>query len=282
MRLFAATFTALSCAAGAQADPAGSAPPRVAPAEVRETTPALADFTDRVLFGEVWQNKDLTPRDRSLATVIALIAGGHMPQLRPHLNRALDNGVKPREITGLITHLAFYAGWPNAMSAVTVAKEVFAQRGIQPETLAAGPEDTRLEVLRNGAQPTTLGSSENFTGTVKVDSRFQRSAPARLGGGTVSFEAGARTAWHSHPLGQTLIVTVGCGWVQQEGGPVEEIRPGDVVMIPPNARHWHGATASTAMTHIAIAEALDGNVVDWMEQVSDEDYSRGVAQQDRC
>jgi quercetin dioxygenase-like cupin family protein len=107
---------------------------------------------------------------------------------------------------------------------------------------------------------------------VRIDSPFQGSHPARVGGAIVTFEPGARTAWHTHPLGQTLIVTSGLGWVQREGGPVEEIRPGDIVWFEPGEKHWHGATAATAMTHIAIAEALDGKVVDWMEQVTDEQY----------
>ena len=107
---------------------------------------------------------------------------------------------------------------------------------------------------------------------MRVESRFQAESPARAGGGVVTFEPGARTAWHAHPLGQTLIVNSGCGWVQQEGGPVQEIRPGDVVWFPPNVRHWHGASPTTAMTHIAIQEALDGKMVEWMEKVSDEQY----------
>jgi len=109
---------------------------------------------------------------------------------------------------------------------------------------------------------------------VTVDQRFQRPDPARVGGGIVTFQPGARTAWHTHPLGQTLIVTAGTGWVQREGGPVEEIRVGDVVWIPPNVRHWHGATATTSMSHVAIAEALDGKSVDWKEQVTEEQYRR--------
>jgi quercetin dioxygenase-like cupin family protein len=128
-----------------------------------------------------------------------------------------------------------------------------------------------MEIIRVGSQ-SSAGPSDWFTGTVRVDSRFQRNAPARIGGAIVTFEPGARTAWHTHPLGQTLIVTNGCGWVQRESGPVEQIRPGDVVWIEPGEKHWHGATATTAMTHIAIAEALDGKAVDWMEQVSDEQY----------
>jgi quercetin dioxygenase-like cupin family protein len=129
-----------------------------------------------------------------------------------------------------------------------------------------------MEIKRSGSQPSGKGPGEWFTGTVRIDAPFQRAEPARVGGATVTFEPGARTAWHTHPLGQTLIVTAGCGRVQREGGPVEEIRPGDVVWFPPGEKHWHGATSTTAMSHIAIAEALDGKAVDWMEKVSDEQY----------
>jgi len=129
-----------------------------------------------------------------------------------------------------------------------------------------------MEVKKNGTQPSAKGPEEYFTGSVRIDSPLQGSAPARAGGAIVTFEPGARTAWHWHPLGQTLIVTSGCGWVQSEGGPKVEIRPGDIVWCPPNERHWHGATPTTAMTHIAIAEALDGKAVEWMEKVSDEQY----------
>ncbi|PSJ59898.1 (R)-mandelonitrile lyase [Pseudaminobacter soli (ex Li et al. 2025)] len=129
-----------------------------------------------------------------------------------------------------------------------------------------------MQIKRIGSQPSGKGPAEYFTGTVRLDSPFSASAPARVGGAIVTFEPGARTAWHTHPLGQTLIVTSGCGWAQREGGPVEEIRPGDVVWFEPGEKHWHGATATTAMTHIAIAESLDGKIVDWMEKVSDEQY----------
>jgi quercetin dioxygenase-like cupin family protein len=112
------------------------------------------------------------------------------------------------------------------------------------------------------------------TGSVRIDSPFQGKAPARVGGGIVTFEPGARTAWHTHPLGHTLIVTFGCGWVQVEGGPKEEIRPGDIVWFAPGKKHWHGATATTARSHVAIAEALDGKSVEWMEQVSDAQYGK--------
>ena len=129
-----------------------------------------------------------------------------------------------------------------------------------------------MEIRKSGSQPSQKGSEDYFTGSVRIDSPFQGSAPARAGGAIVTFEPGARTAWHRHPLGQTLIVTSGCGWVQSEGGPKLELRPGDVVWCPPNEKHWHGATTTTAMTHVAIAEALDGKVVEWMEKVSDEQY----------
>lgn len=131
-----------------------------------------------------------------------------------------------------------------------------------------------MDIARNGSLPSNRGPAEYFTGAVRIDARFQREAPARIGGATVTFEPGARTAWHTHPLGQTLIVTAGCGWAQREGGPVEEIGPGDIIWFAPGEKHWHGATATSAMTHIAIAEALDGRAVDWLEQVSDEDYRR--------
>ena len=129
-----------------------------------------------------------------------------------------------------------------------------------------------MEIKRNGSQPSSKGPAEYFTGTVRIDPLFDAKDPARAGGASVTFEPGARTAWHSHPLGQTLIVTAGCGLVQRRGGPIEEIRPGDVVWIPPGEQHWHGATATTAMTHIAIVEQFDGKTADWMEKVNEEQY----------
>jgi quercetin dioxygenase-like cupin family protein len=133
-----------------------------------------------------------------------------------------------------------------------------------------------MQITRAGTQPSARGPAEWFTGPVRIDPLFPASAPARAAGNAVTFEPGARTAWHTHPLGQTLIVTFGRGWVQREGGPVEEIRPGDVVWFEPGERHWHGATATTAMQHIAVNEALDGKAVEWLEPVSDEEYGRGT------
>ena len=139
---------------------------------------------------------------------------------------------------------------------------------------ASAAEQQHMEITRIGSQPSAKGPADWFTGTVRIDSPFDRADPARVNGATVTFEPGARTAWHTHPLGQTLIVTSGFGWVQREGGPVEEIRPGDIVWFPPNVKHWHGATATTAMTHIAIQEKLNAKAVDWMEKVTDEQYRR--------
>ena len=127
-----------------------------------------------------------------------------------------------------------------------------------------------MDLKRNGSQPSSKGPTEYFTGTVRIDPLNQAAEPARVGCAYVTFEPGARTAWHTHPLGQTLVVTAGCGRVQHWGGPVDEIRPGDVVWIAPGENHWHGASLTTAMTHIAIAEKLDGKSVDWMEKVSDD------------
>ncbi|MGR4843087.1 cupin domain-containing protein [Rhizobium sp. LARHSG275] len=129
-----------------------------------------------------------------------------------------------------------------------------------------------MDIKRSGSQPSAKGPAEWFTGSVRVDPLFAATSPARAAGASVTFEPGARTAWHTHPLGQTLIVTSGCGRVQREGGPVEEIRAGDVVSFAPGERHWHGASPTTAMTHIAIQEQLDGKVVDWMEHVTDTQY----------
>lgn len=130
-----------------------------------------------------------------------------------------------------------------------------------------------MELKKNGTQASGKGPAEYFAGNVRIDPLFKAPNPGRVSGASVTFEPGARTAWHRHPLGQTLIVTSGLGWIQSEGQPKVEIKPGDVVSCPPNERHWHGATPTTAMTHIAIQEALDGKVVEWMEKVSDEQHN---------
>jgi quercetin dioxygenase-like cupin family protein len=131
-----------------------------------------------------------------------------------------------------------------------------------------------MDIHRSGSRPSAKGPADWFTGTVRIDPLFDVPEPGRVAGALVTFEPGARTAWHTHPLGQTLIVTAGCGWAQRWGGPVEEIRPGDVVWFPPGEKHWHGATPTTAMTHVAVQEKLDGRAVEWMKHVSDEQYRK--------
>ncbi|WP_406627899.1 cupin domain-containing protein [Pectobacterium carotovorum] len=135
--------------------------------------------------------------------------------------------------------------------------------------------EEKLKITRSGSHPFQSGPESYFSGNVRIDAPFQSTAPARVGGATVTFEPGARTAWHTHPLGQTLIVTQGRGWLQEWGGDIQEINQGDIVWIPEGVKHWHGATTQTAMTHIAIAESLNGSPVDWLEKVSDEQYGNG-------
>jgi quercetin dioxygenase-like cupin family protein len=165
----------------------------------------------------------------------------------------------------------------GGLAALAAAGPVAAQEKLKglasttPAVPTKGREET-MEIKRSGSQPSGKGPAEYFTGSVRIDPLFETPDPARGFGASVTFEPGARTAWHTHPLGQTLIVTAGCGWVQRWGGPVEEIRPGEVVWFPPGEKHWHGATATTAMTHIAIVERLDGKSADWMEKVGDEQY----------
>ncbi|NIK09994.1 quercetin dioxygenase-like cupin family protein [Xanthomonas arboricola] len=137
----------------------------------------------------------------------------------------------------------------------------------------AGEERHAIRVSKAGGAASAAGPADYFTGTVRIDAPFQADAPARVGGATVTFEPGARTAWHTHPLGQTLIVTAGAGRVQEWGKPAQQIRPGDIVWIPPDVKHWHGANATVAMSHIAIAEAQDGSPVTWLEQVSEAQYA---------
>jgi quercetin dioxygenase-like cupin family protein len=143
---------------------------------------------------------------------------------------------------------------------------------VPPAPVARG-----VEVTRNGSQPSTKGPADHFTGSVRIDPLFRPEAPSALAGASVTFEPGARTAWHTHPRGQVLVVTAGSGWVQQWGGRAQEIRPGDVVRIPPGQKHWHGAAATTALTHVALQEQVDGKTVEWLEKVSDGQYQAATA-----
>lgn len=240
-------------------------------ASVAPTAAGLADLTNRVLFGDLWQRPDLSARDRSLVTMSGLIALGQPEQLPFHANRAMDNGLTHAEASEVVTQVAFYAGWPRAMSAVQVLQQVFDSREAASKTSAASAD---LKITRVN-QGQARAPEQYFTGEVETSGFYRGDAPARIGGATVSFPTGARTAWHIHPLGQTLFIISGRGWIQTEGKPIEQVGPGDVVWIPPLVKHWHGASAGEPMTHFAVAEALNGSSVTWMEKVSDEDYGKG-------
>ena len=358
--------------------------PSIAPKNMQEIAPQLADYTDRVLFGDLWVRPELAPRDRSLVVLSVLIATGKTAQMAGHLNRGLANGIKPFEISGLVTHLAFYTGWPNAVSALSVIEQVFAERKLDlaavrtaipraPATsgnadstaapaskfsslttdvifgdlwkrtdlaprdrslvtiaaLAANGDTeqlgayvqrgldnglTRLEInealtqlafyagwprasaaigvagkvfdgakrassttgLRHipAGQGPEAGPASNFTGSAVVTSRFAGTGDSQVSGATVRFQPGARTNWHSHPLGQLLIVTDGRGLVQAEGEPLREIKPGDVVWTGPGVKHWHGATRTGTLSHVSVTEVAEGKNVTWLEPVTDETYNR--------
>jgi quercetin dioxygenase-like cupin family protein len=160
-----------------------------------------------------------------------------------------------------------------ASAGVQANNTVLAQAA-NPASPGASHGQGELRISRPGSQPSARGPAEWFTGSVRVDPMFPATAPSRVAGGLVTFEPGARSAWHTHPVGQVLIVTEGVGWIQREGRPVEEIRPGDVVWIPPGVKHWHGAAATTGMTHISLTEEVDGRNATWMEKVTDEQYRR--------
>jgi len=261
-------------------DPEAEAARRRAVAEtMSKVVPPLAEATNSVLFEDLWLRTTLSPRDRSLVTVAALVASGQSEQLSFHLNRAMENGLTRSEAEEVVHHLAYYAGWPRAVSAVPVLGSVFEARA-DDGSEGTAPDD--LRVVTAGSGETFLGDEANFTGKVEVGPLVSAPQPSRLGGGLVRFDAGAYTAWHTHPLGQTLYITAGCGWVQVEGKPVQEVAPGNIVVIPPETRHWHGASASESMAHLALSEALDGTSVTWMEHVDEASYARGAEAERAC
>lgn len=238
-----------------------------------QTTPALdapkfAELTEDVIFGDLWCRTDLSPRGRSLVSIAALAAGGDEEQLRHHIARGLSNGLSQAEIGEALTHLTFYAGWPKASAAIATAGQVFAERAD-----ASPDRPTPMIQVVPPAQSPTAGPASRFTGSVVVTSAFRGTGEARLCGATVTFQAGARTNWHTHPLGQLLVVTEGQGLVQAQGEAMLTIKPGDTVWIPPGTKHWHGAAPRSPMTHVAISEAKDGTSVTWLEAVSDDQYA---------
>jgi quercetin dioxygenase-like cupin family protein/alkylhydroperoxidase/carboxymuconolactone decarboxylase family protein YurZ len=244
--------------------------------------PAIDTFLKGHLFGDIFGRDNLDFQSREIATISALAAiDGVNPQLQSHFNIGLNVGLTEAQLRSLISVLALKVGKKEADNADEILGKVLSDRqGKQPAVPSAGAQAATKEdalticITRSGSQPPSQGSAEYFTGSVRIDPLFKANDPLRASGGRVTFEPGARTAWHTHPFGQILIVTAGSGWVQQWGGPIEEIRQGDVVRIPPGLKHWHGATAATGMTHIAIQEQLDDKAVEWMEKVSDEQYRR--------
>lgn len=225
--------------------------------------PAIDAFLKGHLFGDIFGRDNLDFQSRELATIAALASiEGVDPQLQSHFNVGLNTGLTETQLRGLT----------SVFSAKFSKKQADNANELLAQVLSSRPTLQRISITRSGSQPAIRGSAENFTGSVRVEPLFKAHEPSRTTGGRVTFEPGARTAWHSHPLGQTLIVTAGTGLVQQWGGPVEEIRQGDVVWIRPNQIHWHGAAPDSSMTHIAIQESVEGKPADWKGQVSDEQY----------
>ena len=255
-------------ATGAHAPPAASEPERAqrVARQVAPTAPKLAELTNDLLFADLWRRSDLTPRDRSLVTIAALAAAGDADQLGFHLQRGVENGLSREQIAEAFTHLAFYAGWPKAMSGIAQLAQV---RQVEE---AAAP----LAVTTAGSAP-RRGPAANFTGKVTVDTAFAGSGGSRIGGARVTFDPGARSNWHRHPMGQLLIVTAGRGYVQDDGGPRREIGVGDVVWTAPGVKHWHGATPAGTFTHFAVAESVEGGAVEWLEPVDDSIYAAPAA-----
>ncbi|MDF0546436.1 carboxymuconolactone decarboxylase family protein [Sphingobium sp. H39-3-25] len=249
--------------------PGGDARPKAPDPAIVALAPKFEQLTADVLFKNLWLRTDLSPADRSLATISALAANGDEAQLASHVRFGLSNGLTRAQIIEAFTHLAFYAGWPKALSAIRVAGTVF---DADKTTKSADPVPVPLEFYAHGQSPTSA-EKENFIGSVTMTSRFAGASGTKPRGATVTFQPGARSNWHSHPLGQLLVVTAGHGWIQAEGEPVRAIAAGDVIWTAPGVRHWHGATRASSMTHVGISQALDGKTATWGEPVTDAQYN---------
>jgi 4-carboxymuconolactone decarboxylase len=245
-------------------------------------TPAIDTFLKGHLFGDIFGRDNLDFQSREIATISALATLERVnPQLQSHINIGFNVGLTEMQMRSLISFLAVNIGKREVDNASGILSTVLSARQTQQSqpmmpnvsaSVAIKEASQTISIVRSGSQPSTTGSAEYFTGTARVDPLFQPHAPSRASGASVTFEPGARTAWHIHPFGQTLIVTAGAGRIQRWGGPIEEIRQGDVVWIPAGVKHWHGAAPNSSMTHIAIQEQLNGKTVDWKEKVSDEQY----------
>ena len=235
-------------------------------------SPEIDRFLKEHLFADIFERDVLKYSDREIVTISALTSlGGVEPQLKSHLGIGLNVGLTASQLGQLFSVIEENVGKLEADAGRKILAEV-AREGGNKTVVEMKNENSDMVLSRPGSQAASQGPEQYFTGRVTVEPAFSGGEPSRVGAGRVTFEAGARSAWHTHPLGQTLVVTNGVGWTQVEGGPKVEIRAGDVVWCPPNTQHWHGATATSSMTHIAITESLDGRVVDWMEKVSDDIY----------
>jgi alkylhydroperoxidase/carboxymuconolactone decarboxylase family protein YurZ/quercetin dioxygenase-like cupin family protein len=230
-----------------------------------EFAPKFAELNDDVLFGEVWsREQELSAKHRSMITVAALVSGGNFEQLVPHLKKAKENGITKTEIAEIITHLAFYTGWPKAWSAFNIAKEIYGNE--QP---------VKNENLKNGnIFPLGTKVGQNFVGDAWLYMVFTDAKPLNAPIGSVTFAPQARNNWHKHTVGQILLVTEGEGWYQEYGKPARLLQKGDVVNIPAGAKHWHGATADNWFVHLAITPGA----TEWLETVADEEYDNLLKQ----
>lgn len=244
--------------------PSATHPLSVAP-EAETLAPKFAELTSQIIFTDLWQRSDLSPRDRSLVTIVAMAANGDTEQLPAYIARAQATGWNSQQIGEIFTHLAFYAGWPKASAAIAILAKMPASTSVQG--------DARLVVVPSGVNAVSAPSS-NFTGEVTVSSSFSGSGLSRLRGASVHFEKGARTHWHAHPLGQLLMITAGQGWVQVENETPVKVKAGDVIWTAPGVKHWHGASATSEMTHVALSETAKGQEVTWLGPVVNEDTDR--------
>lgn len=235
-------------------------------------SPEIERFLKEHLFADIFERDVLNYTEREIATISALASlGGVEPQLKSHLGIGLNIGLTESQLGQFFSVIEESVGKSEADAGRKVLAEVVPAGGNRT-VVEMKNENSEMVLSKPGSRAASQGPEQNFTGRVTVERAFSGGEPSRVGAGRVTFEAGARSAWHTHPLGQTLVVTNGIGWTQVEGRPKVELRAGDVVWCPPNTRHWHGATATRSMTHIAVTESLDGRVVDWMEKVSDEIY----------
>jgi 4-carboxymuconolactone decarboxylase len=243
--------------------------------------PVIDTFLKEHLFADIFARDILDYQTRELVTISSLASmTGTAGQLQFHLGAALNTGLNEAQMKNFISVLNSKVGKQEADNFSDILAKVLSTRQAEQatrhvSTLGATKEADnmkKISISRRGSQPSSKGAAEYFTGSVRIDPLFKANDPLHASGGRVTFEPGARTAWHTHPYGQILIVTAGSGWVQQWAGPIEEIREGDVVRIPPGLKHWHGATATTTLTHIALQEQLDDKAAEWMEKVSEEQY----------